>query len=475
MRKHAHVLCGAVLALGWVTTARGATQVVSSHVARPPKADVPWDDFGFSLNGVRTSWMYRCTWSEGSGGWTGGLMEHGALSIEPSATVLNYGQALFEGLKVRKALSPWSREAQLLFTPSRPFCASCRPRSQAMRRPDGSIMIFRPEMNARRMAAGADRFCMPSVPEDLFLRAVDEVVRANSEWVPPLGKGALYLRPVLFGSGAALGVGPSPEVTFVIFCSPVGTYFKKLKHPEQGAAAPEGDGDDSRGTTSGEGQGTGGVEEEDEGEMFSLPPPINLWVTPRYHRAAEGGVGGVKASGNYAPCFEASRRAKAAGYNEVLFLDSKTDSVVEEAGASNFFAVFGNRLRTPDIGRGTILPGVTRASILQLAAELGMEVEEGPLSLEALKDADEVFCCGTGACITPVASVTCEALADQARDASTDPEPSGAPRGPSMHFPAGPGPVTQKLASLFSGIWSGHLADNHGWLREVCKSPDEAQ
>ena len=202
-------------------------------------------------------------------------------------------------------------------------------------------------------------------------------MRANCAWVPPAGKGALYLRPLLFGSGGALGVGPSPEYTFLVYCSPVGGYFKKevakASQPATGGAAAGKE---------------GGEEEEEEKEpAFTPPPPIRLLMTPRFHRSVEGGVGSIKASGNYAPCFKASKQIKGAGFDEVLFLDAKSDSFVEEAGASNFFAVgqssaAGGKtqttLFTPGLRRGSILPGITRASIVELARseDFGLHVVE---------------------------------------------------------------------------------------------------
>jgi branched-chain amino acid aminotransferase len=173
----------------------------------------------------------------------------GYLQISPTATVLNYGQALFEGMK-------------------------------AFRRVDGSIAMFRPERNALRMQQGARRFLLPPVPTDIFVQAADAVVRANARWVPPFGKGALYLRPLLMGTGEDLGVKPSWESTFCIYCSPVGNYFK------------------------------GGLK------------AIRLQAVKGFSRAAVGGAGAVKASGNYAPAFMVQRQVRERGYDEVLCLDA---------------------------------------------------------------------------------------------------------------------------------------------------------
>jgi len=201
--------------------AAGRLNVVERHpgdpvVAREPAEGIAWHEFGFSLNGVRTEQMFLAKCRAGENWLPGSIVAHAALQIEPAATVLNYGQALFEGLK-------------------------------ALRREDGSITLFRPDMNAKRMAMGAERLCIPPVPEDVFVGAVIATIQvgviydtrvvsssalkgdtfllicktwtiqANSQWVPPYGEGCLYLRPVLFGSGAGMGVGPSSEYTFCVY------------------------------------------------------------------------------------------------------------------------------------------------------------------------------------------------------------------------------------------------------------------
>lgn len=302
-----------------------------------PEENVPWDSFGFGLNGsVEYMWVdkvnsKKMTYSKD---YIECLKPTEKLLLHPASTVLNYGQSLFEGLK-------------------------------AFRRVDGKIVLFRPDRNAERISNGATRLLIPPVPESTFVTACNDLVRENSKWVPPYGKGALYLRPLLFGSGAALGVKPSLETTFCIFCSPVGDYFKK----------------------------EGG------------PSPIKLQAVRSYSRAAPGGVGAVKAAGNYAPCFLVQKEVRERGYDEALFVDCVTGEGIEEAGASNFFAVFPNKkIITP--GLGTILPGITRDTVIELAKrEFGYSVEERRLTLDELKNATEAFCCGTGASITPVGSI----------------------------------------------------------------------
>jgi branched-chain amino acid aminotransferase len=223
------------------------------HVAADPSID--WDSFSFSLNGVRTDsmWLNRVTVENGQASYSSStddcVTDLGYLQISPTATVLNYGQALFEGMK-------------------------------AFRRVDGSIAMFRPDRNAQRMQQGAQRFLLPPVPTDTFVQAADAVVRANARWVPPFGKGALYLRPLLMGTGEDLGVKPSWESSFCIYCSPVGNYFK------------------------------GGLK------------AIRLQAVKGFSRAAVGGAGAVKASGNYAPTFMVQQQVRERGYDEILCLDA---------------------------------------------------------------------------------------------------------------------------------------------------------
>lgn len=237
----------------FVAIASAATLPVE-HPA--PQANIDWDSFGFGLNGVKTDNMWVNTVSvdaQGNAEYSSAcedcLLPMGTLELSPTAAVLNYGQALFEGMK-------------------------------AFRRMDGSIAMFRPERNAMRMQQGAARFLMPAVPTDVFLDAADAVVRANARWVPPFGKGALYLRPLLMGTGEDLGVKPSNKLTFCIYCSPVGNYFK------------------------------GGLK------------AIRLQAVRGFSRAAPGGSGAVKASGNYAPAFLVQRQVKSRGFDEVLCLDA---------------------------------------------------------------------------------------------------------------------------------------------------------
>ena len=233
-----------------------------------PKQDFDWDNLGFGL--VETSFMYR-TECAIDGEWTKGtVVPYGNLSMHPSAAVLNYGQGIFEGMKAFRTAG------------------------------SDDVVVFRPDQNAARFAEGAGRMSMPPVPADVFIDAVKKCVSANREWVPPEGKGSLYLRPLLIGSGPILGLGPAPSYTFLIYCSPVASYFKG-------------------------------------GKMA----PIDLTVEETYHRAAPGGTGSTKCIGNYSPVLKVQLAAKKAGFSDVIYLDAVENKYIEEVSSCNFFCVKG--------------------------------------------------------------------------------------------------------------------------------------
>ncbi|XP_027346854.1 branched-chain amino acid aminotransferase 2, chloroplastic-like [Abrus precatorius] len=234
---------------------------------------------------------------------------------------------------------------------------------KAYRNKDGNILLFRPEENAMRMMMGAERMCMPSPTVEQFVEAIKTTVLANKRWVPPHGQGSLYIRPLLIASGAILTVAPAPEYTFLIYVSPVGNYFK------EGLAA------------------------------------INLVVENELHRATPGGTGGVKTIGNYAAVLKAQSAAKAHGYSDVLYLDCVYNKYLEECSSCNIFVVKDNVILSPIVSK-TVLPGITRKSIISIARMHGFQVEEQLISVDELLEADEVFCTGTAVVISPVCSVT---------------------------------------------------------------------
>lgn len=340
--------------------------------ATKPADDVDWDALTFALK--PTDYMYVATVKLGEEWKPGVIKPYGEISISPAAGVLNYGQGLFEGMK-------------------------------AQRLDDGRIVLFRPDCNAARMASGAKRLGMPEVPKTIFIDAIKAVVKANARWVPPSGRGALYVRPVLWGSGGILGVAPAPEFTFLIYACPVGPYFK------------------------------GGM------------APISLFVSPDYHRAAPGGQGGVKAIGNYAPGMMPALAAKKEGFAEILYLDATEHRYIEEVGAANFFCFKDGVLYTPALV-GTILPGVTRMSVIQLAKDLGYEVKEQRVEIELAMSADECFASGTAAVIAPIGTIQHGARKAQFCDGKV-------------------GPATRKLYDLLVGIQLGKQADKHSWVHVV--------
>ncbi|KAF8404819.1 hypothetical protein HHK36_009709 [Tetracentron sinense] len=312
------------------STSRREATVPSTCRDTSELVDISWDNLGFGL--VPTDYMYITKCSQGGNFSKGELQRFGNIELSPSSGVLNYGQGLFEGLK-------------------------------AYRKQDGSILLFRPEENGLRMRMGAERMCMPSPTVDQFVEAVKMTVLANKRWVPPPGKGSLYIRPLLMGSGSVLGLAPAPEYTFLIYVSPVGNYFK------EGLA------------------------------------PINLVVENEFQRATPGGTGAVKAIGNYASVLKAQTAAQAKGYSDVLYLDSVHKRYLEEVSSCNVFVVKDKIISTPAI-KGTILPGITRKTIIDVARSQGFQVDECYITVEELLEADEVFCTGTAVVVSPVGSIT---------------------------------------------------------------------
>ncbi|KAF8104901.1 hypothetical protein N665_0166s0082 [Sinapis alba] len=332
-------------------------------------ADIDWDNIGFGLKPTDYMYVMKCNLD---GEFSNGeLQRFGNIEVSPSAGVLNYGQGLFEGMK-------------------------------AYRKQDGkNILLFRPEENATRMRNGAERMCMPAPTIDQFVQAVKATVLANKRWVPPAGKGSLYIRPLLMGTGAVLGLAPAPEYTFLVYVSPVGNYFK------EGVA------------------------------------PINLIVESEFHRATPGGTGGVKTIGNYAAVLKAQSIAKSKGYSDVLYLDCVYKRYLEEVSSCNIFIVKDNVISTPEI-KGTILPGITRKSIIDVALTQGFKVEERNVTVDELLEADEVFCTGTAVVVSPVGSIT--------------------HKGKRVSYGEGSfGPVSEKLYTVLTSLQMGLSEDNMNW------------
>ena len=292
---------------------------------------IDWDNLTFSLTPAKS--MFISHW-ENETNWTDGkLIPFGNISMSPAAGVLNYGQGIFEGMK-------------------------------AFRTIENRIVLFRPNKNIERATLSAERLCIPIVPFDLFMDGLLKVVKDNSDFIPPSDKGSLYIRPIIWGTGAVLGVGPASSYTFLIYVSPVGPYFKS------------------------------GIR------------CLNMRVTKNFHRAAPRGVGNFKTIGNYAASLYPQKLAKSSGFDEVIYLNAGDNESIEEVGSANLFIVKDKTVSTPPLG-GTILPGVTRDSVIHISREiLGLDVEERPISLSEMMEADEVFCTGTAVSVTPIGEIT---------------------------------------------------------------------
>lgn len=283
---------------------------------------------------------------------------------------------------------------------------------KAYRLPDGGAALFRADANAQRFQASARRMAMAELPEDLFLESVRALVKADADWIPHVEGGALYLRPFMFASEVFLGVKPASEYLYMVIASPVGAYFK------------------------------GGA------------PSISLWVSQDYSRAAPGGTGAAKCGGNYAASLLPQSEAIAGGYDQVVFLDAAERRWVEELGGMNlFFVMDDGSMVTPPLS-GTILPGITRDSVIQLARDAGMSVREERYAIDQWKaDAEsgrlrETFACGTAAVVTPVGKVSA----------------------PDWSFSignGGPGEVTTHLRDQLVAIQRGEAPDPHGWVERL--------
>jgi len=281
---------------------------------------------------------------------------------------------------------------------------------KAYRVKDG-VTLFRPERNALRFQQSAERLAMPQLPESLFLGSIEELVRIDQDWIPG-GEGSLYLRPFLFANETFLGVKPASEYLYVCIASPVGNYFKGGKKA------------------------------------------VTVWLSDTYTRAAPGGTGAAKCGGNYAASLVAQAEASRQGCDQVVFLDAAERKWVEELGGMNVFFVFADgTLLTPPLG-GTILPGVTRDSILTLARAEGREVREERYSIDHWRmDAAsgrlrECFACGTAAVVSPIGKIK------SAKGDINIPEAEG-------------GPVTEALKAKLVGIQRGQVEDAFGWVRKV--------
>ena len=279
---------------------------------------------------------------------------------------------------------------------------------KAFRRPDGNVALFRPADNVARFNRSAARMCMPEVDEPFFLDAIRQLVRLESAWVPKSEGTSLYIRPTMIATEPMLGVRPADEYLCYVILSPVGAYYK------------------------------GGI------------APVKIWISDFYVRAAEGGTGEAKTGGNYAASLYASREAAAQGYDQVLWLDAREKRYIEEVGSMNMMFVCDGKIITSPL-KGTVLDGITRRSVLTLAQEMGLEIEERALTVGEVLDGvengriTEAFGTGTAVVISPVAQFTYKGRTVVLNDGQT-------------------GTITQKLYDTLSGIQYGRRDDPHGWV-----------
>ena len=277
---------------------------------------------------------------------------------------------------------------------------------------DGGLALFRPDANARRFQLSAQRMAMPELPADVFVKSIHELVNIDRDWFPSVEGGSLYIRPFMFANEVFLGVRPATEYLYLVILSPVGGYFK--------AGAPA----------------------------------VSIWVSQDYTRAAPGGTGAAKCGGNYATSLVAQAEATRHGCDQVVYLDAAERRWIEELGGMNVFLVFKDgTLQTPPL-TGTILPGITRESLMVLARDEGLTVREAPYAIDQWRaDAEsgkltEAFACGTAAVVTPIGRVA-------------------SPKGEFKIGAGGPGQTTMRIKQRLVDIQRGVAADPHGWVYKV--------
>ena len=333
---------------------------------------IDWANLSFGYQ--KTDYNVRCYYRDGKWGEIEVSSDEN-INIHMAATCLHYGQEAFEGLK-------------------------------AYRCPDGKVRVFRPEENAARLQRTCRGIVMAEPPTSLFIEMVKKVVRLNQEYIPTYESGAtLYIRPLLIGTGAQVGVRPAEEYLLLIFVTPVGPYFK------------------------------GG---------FSTNPYV---IMRNFDRAAPLGTGTYKVGGNYAASLKANQIAHEKGYASEFYLDCKEKRYVDECGAANFFGIKNNTYVTPE--STSILPSITNKSLMQIAEDLGMTVERRPISAEELATFEEAGACGTAAVISPISRL------------------DDLEKGKTYNFGDKPGPWSVKLYETLCGIQYGTIEDTHNWTMEV--------
>jgi branched-chain amino acid aminotransferase len=327
--------------------------------------------------------MVIAEWDEANGWSDAQLKPYAPLTLDPATMVFHYGQEIFEGMKA--------------------YC-----------QPDGGISLFRPDANAKRFARSAARVALPELPVDFFVQTVEELVKADKNWVPKNIGESLYIRPFMIATEVGLGVRPSNKATYLLIATPVSAYFNAAN-------------------------------------------AVTVWISTEYVRAAIGGTGEAKCGGNYAASLVAQKQAAAEGCDQVVWIDAKERKWIEEMGGMNLYFVKGKgkdaKVVTPKL-TGTLLAGITRDSILSVAADLGYQTEEVMISMDDWRDGvssgeiSEIFACGTAAVVSAVGT----AKSAQGTWVTGDGEP---------------GPITNQIRETLLGIQHGTIADKHGWNKRV--------
>ena len=327
-----------------------------------------------------TDHMFIMDYDEGQGWHDARIVPYAPLLLDPAAAVLHYAQEMFEGLKTYKTK-------------------------------DGSVQLFRPDMNAARTNNTNDRFCIPKIDEEFYVDAIKALVDVDKDWIPDAEGTSLYIRPFIIATEPFLGVRPSKQYKFIIILSPVGPYY------------------------------VGGI------------APTKIFVEDEYVRAVVGGTGDAKVGGNYAASLKSQVKAHDLGYTQVLWLDGKDRKYIEEIGTSNAFFVIDGEVRTPSL-EGTILPGITRDSVIKLLKKWGIPVREEKFTIQDVYDASnegklsEVFASGTAAVISPVGE-----LRWVDKDIIINNNEIG--------------PLSQRLYDTLTGIQNGTLPDEFGWIIKI--------
>lgn len=344
------------------------------------KKPLPAPDDPLKFGTIFTDHMFIMNYESGKGWHDERIVPYQPISLEPSAMVFHYGQEMFEGLKAYMA-------------------------------EDGRILLFRPDMNAKRTNHTNERLCIPEIPEEDFVEAIKCLVKIDKDFIPTKPGTSLYVRPFIIATDPFLGVRPSDTYQFIIILSPVGAYY------------PEG------------------------------LNPVKIWIEDNFVRAVRGGIGEAKAGGNYVASMAAQVKAHNEGYSQVLWLDGVERKYIEEVGAMNIFFKINGTVVTPALN-GSILPGITRDSVIELCKDWGIPVEERKISVDELKKAtedgslEEVFGTGTAAVISPVGHLRFQNTVMQVKNGEI-------------------GELSQKLYNTVTGIQLGKIKDTKNWMTLV--------